>query len=235
MSDPSSKSLSLAVCLYPGLTLLDIQGPIESLSLLTAANRSKFLPAAPGPSLGPIVYLADALEPIKPGYTGEGGPRLLPDATYAEATQQYDIVLLGGGELLGVCARRTPDEVPKSMLDFLKRQVSGATYVLTVCTGSWILSATGALDGRRATTNKDYFKRTVEATGSHNIDWVAKARWVVDGKFWTSSGVSAGMDMANAFVKHLAGPDVAHIIANVIEMRARGADEDEFAEVHGLV
>ncbi|KAL1669668.1 class I glutamine amidotransferase-like protein [Schizophyllum commune] len=207
MSDPSSKSLSLAVCLYPGLTLLDIQGPIES----------------------PIVYLADALEPIKPGYTGEGGPRLLPDATYAEATQQYDIVLLGGG------VTGTPDEVPKSLLDFLKRQMSGVTYVLTVCTGSWILSATGALDGRRATTNKDYFKRTVEATGSHNIDWVAKARWVVDGKFWTSSGVSAGMDMANAFVKHLAGPDIAHIIANVIEMRARGADEDEFAEVHGLV
>ncbi|KAL1679430.1 class I glutamine amidotransferase-like protein [Schizophyllum commune] len=228
MSDLSSKSLSLAVCLYPGLTLLDIQGPIENLSLLTAANRSKFLPTAPGPSLGPIVYLADTLEPIKPGYTGEGGPRLLPDLTYAEATQQYGIVLLGGG------VTGTPDEVPKSLLDFLTRQIAGATYVLTVCTGSWILSATDALDGRRATTNKDYFKRTVEATASHNIDWVAKARWVVDGKFWTSSGVSAGMDMANAFAKHLAGPDVAHIIANVIEMRARGADEDEFAEVHGL-
>ena len=45
---------------------------------------------------------------------------------------------------------------------------------------------------------------------------------------------AVGMDMANAFAKHLAGPEVAHIIANVIEMRARGADEDEFAEVHGL-
>ena len=71
MSD--SKPLSLAVCLYPGLTLLDIQGPIENLSLLTAANRSKFLPTAPGPSLGPIVYLADTPEPIKPGYTGTPG------------------------------------------------------------------------------------------------------------------------------------------------------------------
>ena len=116
--------------------------------------------------------------------------------------------------------------------------------------GSWILSATGALNGRRATTNKDYFKRTAEATASHDIDWVAKARWVVDGNFSGRARASAqvcgifidhhsyslvaGMDMANAFAKHLAGPEVAHIIANVIEMRARGADEDEFAEVHGL-
>ena len=58
--------------------------------------------------------------------------------------------------------------------------------------GSWVLSATGLLDGRRATTNKSWFKKIAEATTSHNIQWVPKARWVVDGKFWTASGVSAG-------------------------------------------
>ncbi|KAL1695495.1 class I glutamine amidotransferase-like protein [Schizophyllum commune] len=233
MSD-SSKPLSLAVCLCPGLTLLDIQGPIENLSLLTAANRSKFLPTAPGPSLGPIVYLADTLEPIKPGYTdahgrsGEAGPRLLPDATYSETTQQFDILLIPGG-VLGY-----PDAVPKSLLEFLRRQVPGVKYMLTVCTGSWVLSATGLLDGRRATTNKSWFRRIAEATTTHNIQWVPKARWVVDGKFWTASGVSAGMDMANALVKQLIGEEGARLVANDIEMRPRSADDDEFAAVYGL-
>ncbi|KAL1743377.1 class I glutamine amidotransferase-like protein [Schizophyllum fasciatum] len=229
MSDPAPKSLSLGVCLYNGLTVLDFQGVVENLSLLSVHGRSRIMPDAPGPEIGPITYLADTLAPIKPGFTGEAGPRLLPDAAYAETTQHFDILLVPGG-VLGY-----PEVVPKSLLEFLTREVPHAKYVLTVCTGSWVLSATGALDGRRATTNKAWFKRIVEATTSHNITWVPKARWVVDGKFWTGSGVSAGMDMANALVAQLAGADAARLVASDIEMRARGPDEDEFAAVHGLV
>ena len=85
-----------------------------------------------------------------------------------------------------------PPDVPQELTDFLVRQVPGAKHVLTVCTGSWILARTGALDGKRATGNKFMFKAMVADTASRNIDWVARARWVVDGKFWTSSGVTAG-------------------------------------------
>ncbi len=45
-----------------------------------------------------------------------------------------------------------------SLMNFLKRQGPNAKYILTVCTGSWILSSTGLLDGKRATTNKETFK-----------------------------------------------------------------------------
>lgn len=41
---------------------------------------------------------------------------------------------------------------------FLIQQIPGTRYVLSVCTGSWILAGTGILDGKRATTNKSYFK-----------------------------------------------------------------------------
>ncbi|KAI5831929.1 class I glutamine amidotransferase-like protein [Schizophyllum commune Tattone D] len=228
MTDSSPKSLSLGVCLYNGLTCLDFQGVVENLCLLTKQQRARIMADAPGPEITPITYLADTLDPVKPGFSGEAGPRLMPDATYSETTQQFDILLIPGG-VLGY-----PDAVPKSLLDFLKRQVPGVTYMLTVCTGSWVLSATGLLDERRATTNKSWFKKIAEATASHNIQWVPKARWVVDGKFWTASGVSAGMDMANSLVKELIGEEGARLVANDIEMHPRSPDDDEFAAVYGL-
>lgn len=99
------------------------------------------------------------------------------------------------------------------MLDFIKTQSKEAKYVLSVCTGSWILADCGLLDNKRATTNKFSFKTVkvcfiafaaqfgvhfahflFQETTSEKIQWVAKARWVVDGKFWTSSGVTAGKD-----------------------------------------
>ncbi|TRM58180.1 class I glutamine amidotransferase-like protein [Schizophyllum amplum] len=230
----STPSLSVAVCLYPLVTALDYQGPVEFLAALTASAKPFILKEhSTGfedtydsiPTLGPLTYLAPSNEPTGPGISGEAGPRVIPDKTYAEATEQFDILLVPGGFNPG----------PPELLDFLTRQVPGAKYVLTVCTGSWILAKTGALDGKRATGNKFLFKKMQADTEGRGIQWVARARWVEDGKFWTSSGVTAGMDMAYAFVTHIAGEPVAKAIAAVIELRARDQEDDEFAVVHGLV
>jgi transcriptional regulator GlxA family with amidase domain len=68
-----------------------------------------------------------------------------------------------------------------------------------------------------------------------NVNWVPKARWVVDGHIWTSSGVTAGSDMAYAFLEHLVGHEVANAIRGVVEVSVRKQDDDEFAEFYGLV
>ncbi|EJD03102.1 uncharacterized protein FOMMEDRAFT_28685 [Fomitiporia mediterranea MF3/22] len=116
---------------------------------------------------------------------------------------------------LGVDAR--PDRVHVDLLNFLKQEIPVARYVLSVCTGSWILAGTGVLDGKQATTNKFSFK---SVKTSH---------------LRTSSGVTAGADMANAFLVHLVGEDVAKTIRGVVELSARAEDEDEFASVYGLL
>lgn len=53
------------------------------------------------------------------------------------------------------------DNAPPSEKAFIKAQVPGAKYVLTVCTGSSILGYLGLLSGKRATTNKAFFKSIV--------------------------------------------------------------------------
>jgi hypothetical protein len=74
-----------------------------------------------------------------------------------------------------------------------------------------------------------------QSNTSTAIEWIPKARWVVDGNIWTSSGVTAGQDMAFEFLKTIAGEEFATTAKNIIELRAAKADDDEFADVYGLI
>ncbi|OQD71127.1 hypothetical protein PENPOL_c001G02867 [Penicillium polonicum] len=84
------------------------------------------------------------------------------------------------------------------LLQQIGQLVDRAPNVFTVCTGSILLAATGRLDGRQATTNKRLYD---EVTPKHpGVKWQKRARWVHDGKFLTSSGVTAGIDAGFAFI-----------------------------------
>lgn len=78
-----------------------------------------------------------------------------------------------------------------------------------------MLAKTGLLNGRQATTNKKAFSWV----SSHGDDvlWLQKARWTIDGKFYTSSGVSAGIDMTLGFVSDRHGVDFARNVAFEME------------------
>ncbi|KAK0438499.1 class I glutamine amidotransferase-like protein [Desarmillaria tabescens] len=122
-------------------------------------------------------------------------------------------------------------------MNFLKRQGPNAKYILTVCTGSWILSSTGLLDGKRATSNKEMFNVIKEDTKDLPITWIPKARWVAteDKKIWSSSGITAGMDLAYAFLEYLTGKGPADAAAGFLEMMVNGEGDDPFAAKYGLV
>lgn len=90
-----------------------------------------------------------------------------------------------------------------------------ASFVLTVCTGSALLAKTGLLNGRFATSNKMAFE-WVQSVNT-DVNWVKQARWVVDGNFYTSSGVSAGMDMVLGFISDAHGQNIAKKVADGIE------------------
>jgi transcriptional regulator GlxA family with amidase domain len=67
------------------------------------------------------------------------------------------------------------------------------------------------------------------------VRWVEKARWCVDGKWWSGSGVSAGIDVAFAWMGHVWGEEVQRDVARKMEYVLRmDPDDDPFAEVYGL-
>ena len=105
---------------------------------------------------------------------------------------------------------------------------------MSVCTGAALLARAGVLDERQATSNKAAFSWVVSQ--GPRVRWVKQARWVEDGKFWTSSGVSAGIDMALAVIARLIRLELAEELAVLMDYEwPRDAAHDPFAAVHKLV
>lgn len=107
-------------------------------------------------------------------------------------------------------------------------------YVITICTGSAILAGMGLLDNRRATTNKSTWDSVVVL--GPRVNWVRRARWVVDTNgvtpVWSSSGVSAGIDVTFAFIDKFYGPETAENVAHVMEYDRHLDDKwDPFADI----
>lgn len=115
----------------------------------------------------------------------------------------------------------------EEFISSLKKLAQDAKYVLTVCTGSALLAKTGLIKGTRATSNKKAYKWVVSI--DNQVRWIHEARWVVDGKFYTASGVSAGIDMSIGFVSDIFGRDKAIEMCKHIEyIWHSNKDEDPF-------
>ncbi|KAF2036065.1 class I glutamine amidotransferase-like protein [Setomelanomma holmii] len=94
---------------------------------------------------------------------------------------------------------------------FVKTVYPKLKYIVSVCTGSTILSRSGILDGRNATSNKRSWSWVV--TQGDKVNWIPTARWTEDGNIFTSSGISAGIDVAYAFINRVYGEEVAHYLS----------------------
>jgi transcriptional regulator GlxA family with amidase domain len=135
-------------------------------------------------------------------------PKTVAEFDFASAPK-LDLILLPGG--FGTI----PQLENPALLDFLRRRAATAEVTMSVCSGSAILAKAGLLDGRRATSNKQFFD-LARAQGAA-VKWVEQARWVEDGPFATSSGVSAGTDMALAVIARLYGKEIAQQITESTE------------------
>jgi transcriptional regulator GlxA family with amidase domain len=131
------------------------------------------------------------------------------------------IVLIPGG----FGTRKEVDN--EGLIHAIGRISDAARFVLTVCTGTALLARTGLLKDRRATTNKMAFDWVVEQ--DREVRWIRQARWVNDGKYYTSSGVCAGIDMALGFIKDRHGMETAEKVSRRIEhVWNRDPDSDPF-------
>jgi len=139
----------------------------------------------------------------------------------SSAIQEGILVVPGG-----IGTRSLVDD--EAFIDMLRGMAESAHFCLSICTGSALYAKAGLLHGKRATSNKQAFGWV--KTQGEDVRWVDKARFVVDGKFYTSSGVSAGMDMALGFVRDCFGEDKAKNVATHIEYNWNSdPDMDPFA------
>lgn len=199
----------IGAVLYPGFEMLDAFGPLEMYSVL-GKDKVELLTVAE--RAGPVGAALGADGPL--------GPKVVADHGFDDVPP-LDIVLVPGG--FGTFAEL--DNI--LMLQFLQTVAETAEIVTSVCTGSALLAKAGLLDGLPATSNKQFF--ALARTQSNKVDWVEQARWVDAGKFVTSSGVSAGMDMTLAVIARTWGAEAAQAAADFAEYTwHRDASSDPF-------
>ncbi|ANH81757.1 dimethyladenosine transferase [Niabella ginsenosidivorans] len=126
-----------------------------------------------------------------------------------ERTRPIDILLIPGG----IGTRTAIND--EALINAIRTTGTNATFILTVCTGAALLAKSGLLDNRRATSNKRAFDWA--RSSSYKVNWISKARWMQDGRFYTSSGVSAGIDMTLGFIADRHGTAAAEAAAAQIE------------------
>lgn len=181
--------MNINIILFHDFETLDVFGPVEIFGKLTERYRIKFY----SPEGGIVV--------------SRQGTRIVTEPL--DTIGNPEILLIPGGQ-------GTRELVQKE--DFICRlrdMAERSLFCLTVCTGSALLARTGLLKGHRATSNKNALQWVMSV--DKEVDWVKKARWVVDGKYYTSSGVSAGMDMSLGFIADQLGIKKAEEIAKNIE------------------
>ena len=202
---------TVGVLLFEGFELLDVFGPLEAWGMYAQIAGACT-----------IVMAAQEAGAVKSAQ----GPRAVADYALAEC-RRIDVILVPGG----IGTRREINNV--SLLEWLRRRAAEAEIVTSVCTGAALLARARLLGGRRATSNKLAFKWVTEQGPA--VEWVKQARWIEDGKFATSSGVSAGIDMTLALIARIAGAETAEQIAIRMEYEwHRDPSWDPFAKIHGL-
>ena len=200
---------TIGVVLFEDFELLDVFGPLEMFGMAADHFEIRLISEHGG-----VV-------------ASRQGPKSVSDDSF-ESAPAIDVVLVPGG----IGTRREVDN--PVLLDWLQQRAQQAELVTSVCTGSALLAKAGVLDGMRATTNKLAF--TWAASQSAKVQWQQQARWVEDRKFFTSSGVSSGIDMSLAVIAKLVSHQAAEQAANFAEYDwHRDADWDPFAALHGLV
>lgn len=198
MHNKGMVSRNIGFLVYDGMQALDLVGPLD---VFDAANR---LYHGPQPYRLILIGLAG-------GGTLrlENGLAIVPDCLPEDAPV-LDTLIIPGGE----GSRRINRK--RELLDWIRMRCEGTRRIVSVCTGLYVLAATGLLDGRRATTHWRFSEdiRACYPAVRLEIDQI----YVSDGRFHTSGGLTAGMDLALSLIEADLGPDAALAVAREMVM-----------------
>jgi putative intracellular protease/amidase len=195
---------SVAVLLFNGVEIIDIAGPWEVF------GTAGFL----------VHTVAEKIEPL----TLVSGQKVLPDYTF-ENSPKADILLVPGG---GVGeAKKSP-----ALMAWIKAKSNDVRYVMSVCTGAFLLGEAGLLAGQKATCT---YGMVEDLAAFPNTKVVYDARYVESGKIVTTAGLTSGIDGAIHVVSKMLGKGEAQSVALNVEYRwdadagwARGAMADRY-------
>ncbi|WAI86441.1 MULTISPECIES: GlxA family transcriptional regulator [Achromobacter] len=197
--------------LYDGFQPLDLAGPWQAFS---SANEEA----------GQPLYQLSTIAATPVVSTWEQGLRMQVDGTFEQdGDAPIDMLLVPGGP--GADRASAHAET----MAWLRRRDVGAPRTCSVCTGAFVLAAAGLLDGRAVTTHWRSADRLRQKYPALRVQ--DDRIFIESGKYWTSAGVTAGIDLALALIERDVGAALSQQVARrlVVFMR-RDGDQRQYSQ-----
>lgn len=191
------KPRNTAIILFNDVEVLDFAGPFE---VFNTANTEY------GSNIFNVYTIAEKKETI----SARKGLKVIPDYSFDDCPAP-DILIIPGGN------GRKIEMNNRVLLEWIKEKFTSLEFLLSVCTGAFIVGKTGLLDGMEATTHHysyDEFERTFP-----HIKLMKNTKYVDNGKIITSAGVSSGINMSLYVVGKLFSEELKQKTADHIEFK----------------
>jgi transcriptional regulator GlxA family with amidase domain len=198
---------------YDNLTSLDLSGPLEAFSGAFVEDRMGKPQAC---------YKVTIAALGAKTFSSVSGLRMTATC-FLSSLRRVDTLIIPGGR-----GMRTSASAAK-LANWISRRANGIRRIASVCTGIYGLAPTGLLNGRRVTT---HWRFTADLAARYpELKMNPNALYVRDGKFYTSAGVTAGIDLSLALIEEDYGARVALAVARelVVYVKRPGGQE-QFSE-----
>jgi len=190
----------VGIVIYDEVEVLDVAGPFEVFSVASRVARAGFGSAAPPFD---VSLLSHDGAPV----SARNSFVMTPHHTIAEAPP-LDVVIVPGGVQDAL-------ETDPGVLAWIRSAVGSAEVVASVCTGAFVLAASGVLDGLEVTTHWEDAPALAERYPAVRLR--TDRRWIDHGRVATAAGISAGIDLALHLVGRLTTADLANATARQME------------------
>jgi transcriptional regulator GlxA family with amidase domain len=201
------------IAAFPGVQSLDVVGPYETF---VGATRVSEMLGRPGGHGYQVTLASSDGQPVR-AESGLGlctvplpDPADLADPADSDPETHIDTLLIPGGD--GVHSARNDAGFVQWIADTAPR----CRRVATVCTGAFLAAEAGLLDGRRVTTHWARAAKLADEFPALKVD--PDPIYIRDGKYWSSAGVTAGIDLALSLVEADLGTEVAQTVARWLVM-----------------
>ncbi|CAG7556675.1 unnamed protein product [Fusarium equiseti] len=210
-----SQIRNVGVVLFQAFDMIDVFGPLDPLQLLSLGAQQLNLHLI-AETLDPVTTAPVAMNKFNSSFF----PAIPPTNTFDDDLD-LDLLIVPGGP-----GARNPNL--QAVTGYIAKMYPKVKVLMTICTGAGVAARAGVLDGHMATTNKNAWAIMKEM--GPKVNWVSPARYVIDGKVWSSSGVTSGLDLIFAFISTFWGNERSELIASIVEHVPRNATDDPFSK-----
>ncbi|HCV03579.1 MULTISPECIES: DJ-1/PfpI family protein [Pseudoalteromonas] len=185
--------MNIGIYIYDDAEVLDFSGPFEVFSTAKRLADNDWQ----------VSLIAENDRPV----LARGGYSVNPHYSFADCPLLDLLVVVGGDH--------TRELEKAEVIAWLKNTATNTKRVASVCTGAFLLAKTGLLSGKNVTTH--WQDQPELAAMFSDLNVIADTRWVTDGKFTSSGGISAGIDMSLALVAEFISYEHALLTAKQME------------------